>query len=89
MGLGRKIGKLALVTVRGADKVGKGMDKVFGENRTRPGDGFSQDRTRDRAAEFTRKAKDGDKAGGLMDKNKDRDLFSSKSEKRKEKRDFF
>lgn len=77
MGRGSKAGKLMLAVVRGADRVSQGFDAVFGEDRTRPGDGFSKDRAGNRAGEFTRQARKNnrDKTSGFMEKNKDTDFF--------------
>lgn len=73
MGTGRKIGKLMLAVARGADRVGDGMDAVFGENRTRPGDGFSKDRAGKRAGEFTRQARENNKEDGFIGKSGEKD----------------
>jgi len=85
MGLGRKLGKTLLGISRGADKVTRGMDMVFGEERTRPGDGFSRDRAGARAAEFTRQAREDGKGS---DELGELDQFFE-SEKEKEKEEFF
>lgn len=77
MGLGRKLGKSMLLVSHAAKRMGEGMDMVFGEDRTRPGDGFSKDRTAQRAANFTKQARKGNK-GSLKSEEKER-----------EKRDFF
>lgn len=50
--------------------MGDGMDRVFGENRTRPEDGFSKDRAGQRAARFTEKARESSK-GSLSKSRKD------------------
>ena len=83
MGRGSKAGKLMLAVVRGADRVSQGFDAVFGEDRTRPGDGFSKDRAGRRAEEFTRQARSSnkDKTSGFMEKNKGREFFGKSGEK--------
>jgi hypothetical protein len=90
MGFGRKVGKLMLGVSRGAKKMGEGFDMVFGEDRTRPGDGFSKERAGRRAGEFTRQAKSKDKTSGFMEKNKDREYFGSGSKSDEDdSREFF
>lgn len=80
-----------LAISRGADRVGDGFDMVFGEDRTRPGDGFSKERAGKRAGDFTRQARENnrDKTSGFMDKNSDRDFFGKSGDKKEDDREWF
>ena len=75
MGLFKKIGKSALLITYGADRLGEGMDMVFGENRTRPEDGFSKDRAGQKAAAFTQQAKKSNKSSLSEMKQKEKEEF--------------
>lgn len=77
---GSRIGKLLLSVSRGASKVGRGLDEVFGEDRTRPGESFSMSNSRKRAASFTEDAKSKNKAGGILTENDDSDFFGKNDE---------
>lgn len=46
----RKTGKAILRAQREASRLNEGLDDILGENRTKPSDGFSSDRTRKRAS---------------------------------------
>lgn len=46
----RRTGKMLLRAQREAARLNEGLDDVLGEDRTRPSDGFSSDRTRKRAS---------------------------------------
>lgn len=72
-----------LAVSRGADRMGDGLDTVFGDNRTKPGESFSMRKSGDKAAKFTKDArkKNKDKTGGFLDKNKDKDFFGKSEEK--------
>jgi hypothetical protein len=87
MGAGRKIGRLMLAVSRGAAKAGEGFDMIFGEDRTRPGETFSMRKSGDKAAKFTRDARENnrDKTSGFLDKNNDKDFFG-KSDKENDDR---
>jgi len=63
MGLGRKIGKAFRGVARTAKEIDRGMDMVFGRNRTRPGDDMSARRAGKRAGITTKRMKQGNKAG--------------------------
>ena len=86
----RKIGKGILVASEGAKKMDEGFDRLFGEDRTRPGDSFSKERAGRRAGEFTRQARENnrDKTGGILDKNKDTDFFGKSDDESDEQRFF-
>ena len=87
---GSKLGKLLLNVSRGASKVGRGLDEVFGENRTRPGDSFSMSNSRKRAANFTEKARSENKAGGILgDSDEEKDYFGEKSSDENSDRRFY
>lgn len=45
----RGTGRALLRAQRQAARLNEGLDDILGENRTKPSDGFSQDRTRQRA----------------------------------------
>lgn len=83
---GSRIGRTLLAVARGADRVGDGLERVFGKDMANPGDSFSRDRAGKRAASFTEKAKSKNQAGGLMDKNKDRKMFGKNSEEDDDRR---
>jgi len=75
MGIGRKIGKGFLKLAEQGQKMDEGLNKLLGEDRTRPGDGFSKDNTR---ANFpSMKDKDNDKVGNILGEknNKDRRFY--------------
>jgi len=82
MGRGSKAGRLMLAVVRGADRVSQGFDAVFGEDRTRPGDGFSKERAGKRAEAFTKDARKNnrDKVSGFLDDGKN-DFFGKSDDK--------
>ena len=61
--------------------MGDGMDRVFGENRTRPEDGFSKDRCGKRAARFTEKARKSSKGSLSTRKNRKKQDFLGKKKK--------
>jgi hypothetical protein len=63
MGLGRKIGKAFRGVARTAKEIDRGMNMVFGRNRTRPGDDMSARRAGKRAGITTKRMKQGNKAG--------------------------
>jgi len=63
MGLGRKIGKAFRGVARTAREIDRGMDMVFGRDRTRPGDDMSARRAGKRAGMTTKRMKQGNKAG--------------------------
>lgn len=85
MGLGRTLGRSLLKISREADKLGEGLDRVFGKNRKRPGDGFSQRRVGKKAAKFTEDKRDkGELTGGLMNSA----AKNLKNDKKKSKKDF-
>jgi len=63
MGLGRKIGKAFRGVARTAREIDRGMNMVFGRNRTRPGDDMSARRAGKRAGITTKRMKQGNKAG--------------------------
>jgi hypothetical protein len=88
MGAGRKLGRLMLAVSRGADRMGDGLDMVFGDDRTKPGESFSMRKSGDKAAKFTRDArsKSKDKAGGFLDKNKDKDFFGKSGQEEDDER---
>ena len=46
----RKTGRAILRAQREASRLNEGLDEILGENRTRPSDGVSTDRTRKRAS---------------------------------------
>ena len=75
MGIGRKIGRGFLKLAEQGQKMDEGLNKLLGENRTRPGDGFSKDNTRANLPSM--KEKDNDKVGDILgDKNnKDRRFY--------------
>jgi len=80
----RKTGKMILKAQREASRLNEGLNEVLGEDRTRPSDGFSQDRTR-RKASLSRK--NGDIGRGTS-KSFDLSLDSEKSEDKND-REFF
>lgn len=51
----RKTGKAILRAQREASRLNEGLDDILGDNRTKPSDGFSTDRTRKRASLGPRK----------------------------------
>jgi len=63
MGLGRKIGRAFRGVARTAKEIDRGMDMVFGRDRTRPGDDMSARRAGKRAGMTTKRMKQGNKAG--------------------------
>lgn len=54
--------KALMVTAKAAKRLDEGFDKVFGENRTRPGDGFSMDSARQSSQDVTKQMRKSDKA---------------------------
>jgi len=75
MGIGRKIGKGFLKLAEQGQKMDEGLNKLLGEDRTRPGDGFSKDNTRANLPSM--KEKDNDKVGNILGEknNKDRRFY--------------
>jgi len=53
--IGRIIGKATLKMADDAKALGRGMERVFGEDMTRPGDGFNNRRTQERAEEIVKR----------------------------------
>jgi len=86
----RKTGRAILRAQREASKLNEGLDDILGENRTRPSDGFSSDRARERASmgpgrKNRMRSKLRDTSSGT---DKDFDLsFGSNSKKKKDKDD--
>lgn len=52
--VGRVIGKATLKMADDAKNLGRGMERVFGEDMTRPGDGFNNQKVRRRAEDVVR-----------------------------------
>lgn len=75
MGIGRKIGRGFLKLAEQGQKMDEGLNKLLGEDRTRPGDGFSKDNTRANLPSM--KEKDNDKVGDILadENNKDRRFY--------------
>ena len=75
MGIGRKIGRGFLKLAEQGQKMDEGLNKLLGEDRTRPGDGFSKDNTRSNLP--STKDKDNDKVGDILgdENNKDRRFY--------------
>jgi hypothetical protein len=75
MGIGRKIGRGFLKLAEQGQKMDEGLNKLLGEDRTRPGDGFSKDNTRSNLPSM--KEKDNDKVGDILadENNKDRRFY--------------
>jgi len=72
----RKIGKGILVASEGAKKMDEGFDRVFGEDRTRPGESFSMDNAGKKAGDFTRSKKEDDRDFfGKSEDDEDRRFF--------------
>lgn len=86
----RRTGRAILKAQREASKLNDGLDEILGENRTRPSDGFSSDRTRKRASmkrdrKNRMKSKLRDTSSGT---DKDFNLsFGSKSKKEQKDKD--
>lgn len=68
MGLGRKIGRGFLKMAEQGQKVDKGLNKLLGEDRTRPGEGFSKDNTRANLPSM--KEKSNNKVGDILGSKK-------------------
>jgi len=87
MGLGRKIGKAFRGVARTAREIDRGMNMVFGRNRTRPGDDMSARRAGKRAAATTKRMKQGNKAGisNFTDSGEAPNYFKNRAAEEKEK----
>lgn len=86
----KRTGRAILRAQRQAARLNEGLDEVLGENRTKPSDGFSKDRTRkkaslgsDRKNKMSEKLSEGSRKSFDLgfgenqedDKNKDRRFF--------------
>lgn len=83
---GRLTGRALLSANREAGKLNDNLDQVLGEERTRPGDGFNQDRTRKKASMSSpRSSRSADKktcAFGKHDSSQQQNFFSKASTSR-------
>lgn len=75
MRIGSTIGKVLLKASRQAEEIDEGLNDLLGEDRTKPGDGFSQDRTAKRTE-------------GIVKGNRNKDKLSLKEGKSEERRIF-
>lgn len=96
MGMGRKLGRGFLMVAKMGDEIDRGLNELFGENRTKAGQGFSKDRAGQRAAAFSEKSKNKDFFDTASnDKSEDLNFLDSdkgknkKKKNRKGKRDLF
>lgn len=87
MGLGRKIGKAFRGVARTAREIDRGMNMVFGKDRTRPGDDMSARRAGKRAGLATKRMKQGNKAGisNFKDSDTAPNYFKTRQEKSENK----
>jgi len=80
----RKTGKAILKAQREASRLNEGLNEILGENRTKASDGFSKERTRQRASMSRKNSKI------RKGTNKGFDLsLNSEEEKDKDSREFF
>lgn len=92
MGMGRKLGKGFLAIAKMGDELDKGLNDLFGENRTKAGQGFSKDRAGQRAASFSEQSRNKDFFDTASnDKSEDLNFLDSDKGKKKKgkKRDLF
>lgn len=90
MGIGRKLGRGFLAMAKMGDEIDRGLNELFGENRTKAGQSFSKDRAGQRAANFSERSKNKDffdTAGN--DKSEDLNFLDSDKKKKGKKRDLF
>jgi hypothetical protein len=55
MGLGEKIGRSFLKMAEKGKEIDEGLDDLLGQDRTKPGDGFSKQRTAKRTSDIVKK----------------------------------
>jgi hypothetical protein len=75
MGFGRKIGRTFLKLAEEADKIDEGLNELLGENRTKPGEGFSKERTAKKTAAIIQGNRKKDSLSISSKKSKDRKFF--------------
>lgn len=85
MALGRKLGRTFVQLSKAGKRIDKGLDRLLGENRTKPGDGMSQNKALKRAELDTKRNKAKDFS---IDTGSSNSFFSSKSSKDKDQKFF-
>jgi hypothetical protein len=75
MGFGSKIGRALLKASKQAEEIDEGLNDLLGENRTKPGDGFSQDKTAKRTEGIVKGNRNKDKLSLSSGKSRDKRIF--------------
>jgi len=75
MGLGSKVGRALLKASKQAEEIDEGLNDLLGENRTKPGDGFSSQKTAKRTEGIVKSNNNNDKLSLSSGKSRNKRIF--------------